>query len=160
LDKNNFSYENVVEKTLIPAAVCERMDQTILDALNIADNLPSIGGENVDPLDLFSDVKALMDSQKLFIPQQDRCLILPAASQPEFFTTDKFMSNNYIQLQLNNISEGKIGKILGYEIIFLNEMKDGGLLHKTMDGGANVLWTCYATSKVSIGHAAGYGADI
>ncbi|MDR1456648.1 MAG: hypothetical protein LBI34_01145 [Puniceicoccales bacterium] len=31
LDSVNFTYENAVERTLIPSAVCNRMDQTILD---------------------------------------------------------------------------------------------------------------------------------
>jgi hypothetical protein len=86
-------------------------------------------------------------------------LILPAAAEPEFFTNDKMMSNDYVQLQMNNISEGKIGKLLGFELIFLNDIKGGGLKFKIIPGGAQKVWTCYATSKVSIGHALGYGAN-
>jgi hypothetical protein len=159
LDKNNFSYETVVEKTLIPDAVCQRMDQTILDALKAAEELPNIDDPLADPLALFSDIKALMDTQQLYIPEKDRCLIIPAAAQPEFFTNDKMMSNDYVQLQLNNISEGKIGRLLGFELIFLNDIKGGGLEYNITSGGAKRLWTCYATSKVSIGHALGYGAN-
>jgi hypothetical protein len=159
LDKNNFSYETVVEKTLIPDAVCQRMDQTILDALDAAENPPTLQATVADPLAAFADIKAMMDSQELYIPQEDRFLILPAAAQPEFFTNDKMMSNNYVQLQLNNISEGKIGMLLGFRLIFLNDIKGGGLPYISIDGGASRVWTCYATSKVSIGHAVGYGAN-
>jgi hypothetical protein len=159
LDKNNFSYDTVVEKTLIPDAVCQRMDQTILDALKADDKVLKINEPSTDPLSLFSDIKAMLDSQQINIPQTDRCLILPAAAQPEFFTNDKMMSNDYVQLQMNNISEGKIGRLLGFEIIFLNDIKDGGLVFKITSGGATKLWTCYATSKISIGHAVGYGAN-
>jgi hypothetical protein len=159
LDKNNFSYETVVEKTLIPDAVCQRMDQTILDALHAAENVPSIQDPTEDPLALFSDIKAMLDSQKLFLPQEDRCLIIPAEAQPEFFTNDKMMSNDYVQLQINNISEGKIGKLMGFRLIFLNDIEDGGLKYQITSGGAKKLWTCYATTKVSIGHALGYGAN-
>ncbi|MDR2030196.1 MAG: hypothetical protein LBP65_01880 [Puniceicoccales bacterium] len=159
LDKNNFSYEGFVERTGIPAAVCQRMDQTILDALTAANGVPTIDSGTTNPLSLFADIEAMMDEQELYIPTEDRYLILPAAAKPLFFTDDKMMSNNYVQLQLNNISEGKIGKILGFNLIFLNKIKWGGLESEPADCGANRLWTCYATSKVSIGHAAGYGAN-
>jgi hypothetical protein len=158
-DKNNFSYETAVEKTLIPDAVCQRMDQTILDVLNADDKVLKINEPSADPLALFSDIKAMLDSQELFIPQENRCLIIPAAAQPEFFTNDKMMSNDYVQLQMNNISEGKIGRLLGFELIFLNDIKGGGLEYEIVPGGATKIWTCYATSKVSIGHAVGYGAN-
>jgi hypothetical protein len=159
LDKNNFSYEKVVEKSLIPAAVCERMDQIVINALNKANDVRSIGGENTDILRLISDVRAMLDRDKLFIPQEDRFLILPADCEPLFFNDDKMMSNNFVQLQMNNISEGKIGRILGFKLAFVNDMKSGGLPHQVIEDGASLLWTCYATSKVSVASAIGYGAN-
>jgi hypothetical protein len=110
-------------------------------------------------LSLLSNIKTMMDRDELFIPVEDRNLILPADCEPMFFTDDKFMSNNYVQLQMNNISEGRIGRILGFNIIFINEMKSGGLKYDTIDGGANRIWTCYATSNVCVASAVGYGAD-
>jgi hypothetical protein len=159
LNKNNFSYDTFVERTGIPAAVCQRMDQTILDALAAANGVLNYDGGSTSLLAMLSDIEAMMDEQELYIPTEDRFLILPAAAKPLFFTDDKMMSNNYVQLQLNNISEGKIGKILGFNLIFLSKIKWGGLESELVDGGANRLWTCYATSKVSIGHASGYGAN-
>jgi hypothetical protein len=158
LDQENFTHENAVQNTLIPSAVCNRMDQTIIDALNRPSKLPTVEG-GTDLLALFADIKALMDKQEAAIPAEDRSLILPAAAQPEFFTNDKFMSNDYMQWQLSNLSEGKIGKILGMNLIFLNDLPDGGLTRELADGGANVIWTCYAVSKVCVGHAVGYGAN-
>ncbi|MDR3117592.1 MAG: hypothetical protein LBT98_03410 [Puniceicoccales bacterium] len=159
LNKNNFSYENFVERTGIPAAVCQRMDQTILDALTAASGVPTYDGGTTNLLAILSDIEAMMDEQELYIPMADRYLILPAAAKPIFFTDDKMMSNNYVQLQLNNISEGKIGKILGFNLIFFSKIRWGGLESELVDGGVNRRWTCYATSKVSIGHASGYGAN-
>jgi hypothetical protein len=159
LGAKGLSYETLVENTEIPSKVSDRMDQTILDALDVATDVPTVESTGADPLELFSDIKAMMDSQDVYLPQRDRFLILPAAAQPEFFTNDKMMSNDYVQLQLSNISEGKIGQLLGYQLIFLSEIRNGGLRYQLIDGGANTLWTCYATSKVSLGHAVGYGAS-
>jgi hypothetical protein len=158
LRKNNFDYENVVQKTLIPAAVSRRMDQTILDALNSAVGVPEVA-YSTDLLNLFSYVKKTLDNADMDIPEEERCLIIPTDCQPELFTNDKFMSNDYVQLALNNISEGKIGRIMGFELIFISQKKDTGLNYEPIDGGNNLLWTCYATSKISIGHAIGYGAN-
>ncbi|MDR2576724.1 MAG: hypothetical protein LBC42_01600 [Puniceicoccales bacterium] len=88
---------------------------------------------------MFADIKAMLDSEKKYIPLEDGFLVLPAESEPEFFTNDKFMSNDYVQLQMNNISEGKIGRIIGMQIIFLNNIPTGGLRRTPIDGGANLL---------------------
>jgi hypothetical protein len=166
LDQVNFNYESAVERTLIPAAVCNRMDQIVIDKLNepgLDDKgkeivLPTIS-YNSDLLAMFADIKALMDSEEKYIPLEDRFLVMPAEAEPEFFTNDKFMSNDYIQLQMSNISDGKIGRIMGMQIIFLNNIPTGGLKRVPMDGGANLLWDCYAVSKVCMCQAVGYGGD-
>ena len=158
MDQVNFNYQNAVEQTLIPSAVCNRMDQIMIDALNKPADLPTIS-YNADPLAMFADIKALLDSEKKYIPLEDRFLVLPAESEPEFFTDDKFMSNDYVQLQMNNISEGKIGRIMGMQIIFLNNIPTGGLRRTPLDGGANLLWDCYAVSKTCVGQAVGYGGN-
>jgi hypothetical protein len=158
MDQVNFNYENAVQKTLIPAAVCNRMDQIMIGALNGPTDLPTITYDT-DPLAMFADIKALMDSEEKFIPQEDRFLVLPAEAEPEFFTNDKFMSNDYVQNQMNNISDGKIGHIMGMKIIFLNNIPTGGLKRVEVDGGANLLWTCYAVSKTCVGQAVGYGGS-
>jgi hypothetical protein len=158
LDRVNFNYESAVEKTLIPSAVCNTMDQIMIDALNKPDDLPTVA-YNSDPLAMFADIKAIMDAKEKSIPLEDRFLILPAEAQPEFFTNDKFMSNNYVQLQMSNISEGKIGRIIGMQVIFLNNIPIGGLDRIKIDGGANLRWTCYAVSKYCVGQAIGYGGN-
>jgi hypothetical protein len=158
MDQVNFDYKSAVEQTLIPSAVCNRMDQIMIDALNEPVDLPTTSYD-ADPLAMFADIKAMLDSEKKYIPLEDRFLVLPAESEPEFFTNDKFMSNDYVQLQMNNISEGKIGRIMGMQIIFLNNIPTGGLRRTPMDGGANLLWDCYAVSKYCMGQAVGYGGN-
>jgi hypothetical protein len=60
---------------------------------------------------------------------------------------------------MNNITEGKIGRIMGMQIVFLNNIPTGGLTRVAVDGGANLIWTCYAVSKVCVGQAIGYGGN-
>jgi hypothetical protein len=158
MDQVNFDYQSAVEQMLIPSAVCNRMDQIMINALNEPADLPTVANDT-DLLAMFADIKAMLDSEKKYIPLEDRFLVLPAEAEPEFFTNDKFMSNDYVQLQMNNISEGKIGRIMGMQIIFLNNIPTGGLNRKPTDGGASLIWDCYAVSKSCVGQAIGYGAN-
>jgi hypothetical protein len=157
LYKNNFSYETLMEKTLIADAVCRRMDQTILDALGAAENVLCIREPAEDPLELFVEIKTMLDSQNLCLSQEDRCLIMPAAAWAEFSINDQMMSNNYIQEQICSTFDGKVGKLLGFKLIPMRNIDGGGLKYQITPDGTKKLWTCYATTKVSIGYAFGYG---
>jgi hypothetical protein len=156
--KNNFNYESAVQRTLIPAAVSQRMDQTIIDALDSAVGVPEVAFSD-DLLALFAEVQATLDEAEVEFPEEERNLILPTACKPDLFSNDKFTSNDYVQKELNSISKGKFGDIFGFNLIFMHRKTDGGLLYEPVDGGANLLWTCYATCKMAIGHALGYGAN-
>jgi hypothetical protein len=159
LGPGKFSYATAVEDTQIPLSVATRMDQTIIDALNNATGVQTINADSGDLLALFAESKEAMDGQALGIPTEDRFLILPMAAMPLFFVNGELAGNHYIQQQIDNIADGKIGCVMGMRLIFLDNIPSGGLSRTIIDGGANLCWTCYAVAKSCLGQALGYGTS-
>jgi hypothetical protein len=146
-------------KTILFYGICQCMDQTILDALSEAKNIPLIQDFSEDPLTLFAATKAMLDERQGYSPDENRCLILPAAALPKLLTDGRMMSCGHVRRQLNNIYAGEISNPMGFQLIFLNDIKGGGLEYQITDEGSSRIWTCYATAQAGIGYAVDYGGN-
>jgi hypothetical protein len=147
--RKNLPCEWVDERFKFSEAMARWPDKIILDALMEETQILTMENLSADPLTLLEQIKAELDSRG--IPAEGRCLIVPSAALPMFF------SNTKIQplLSANDIAEGRIDNLLGFEVIFLM----AGLECQIVSGGANRRWTCYATSRGSIGQVFDFCSD-
>jgi hypothetical protein len=134
------NYENLLGQTSIPHAACEIMDRELIDTLNGQNDLSAVDYDE-DPMALLAGIKKLMDSDEKCIPTEDRFLVLPAEAEVDF----------------SRIFGDKLYEILGMRFVFFN---NPGLKNVAVDGGTNLLWTCYAVSKHSVGEVVGYGEEL
>jgi hypothetical protein len=59
---------------------------------------------------------------------------------------------------MDNIMDGKVGKFLGFDTLFVPNRRTGGLGYETMADGKR-LYTCYAVYPGAVHSAEGFGGN-
>ena len=134
-------------------AIGRRSDQMVLDALaNSSSSLTvanSIGGSTTNV-----NVAKVLEAARLLngknCPSTDRYMAISADGLSALLSEDKAASQDYVMHKA--MSDGKIAQFLGFNIIMIGDMDEGGL---AIDGSSDR--TCFAWHKDSIGYAEGIG---
>jgi hypothetical protein len=158
LDDVNIDYKSFVQDRGLPDAIAMCADQIVIDAMDVDTHIKEFPYDPTKQLvDLFADCKTAIDSAiDDNPPVEGRKLILPVSAQKAMFNDEKFMSSLYIQHQMNSIMEGKAGKFLGFDTLFIPNRKQGGLHYETQSDGKR-LYTCYAVCPGAVHSAEGFG---
>ncbi|MDR2779385.1 MAG: hypothetical protein LBB16_03860 [Puniceicoccales bacterium] len=94
-------------------------------------------------VDLFADCKTAINNNP---PVEGRKLIIPVSTQKRMFNDEKCMNSLYTKHQMNNIMDGKVGRFLGFDTLFIPNRKQGGLHYDIQVDGERI-YTCYAVSS-------------
>ena len=165
LDDVNFDYKTLVQDRGLPDAIAMAADQVVIDALNVDTHMkefPYDAGQQL--VNLFADCKCTLDGAVDDNPPiAGRKLILPVAAKKAMYNDEKFMSSLYVQHQMNDIMDGKAGKFLGFDTLFIPNRKlcgnkKFGLMYEELEGGKR-MYTCYAVCPGAVHSAEGYGGD-
>lgn len=131
---------------LVGNAIGRRMDQVVIDALDActpATVANSIGGSNTD-----MNVAKIREAAKKLnannVPAGDRCLLMHANSLNALLGEDKATSFDFETSRA--LMSGNIGSYMGFTIITLGDMDEGGL---TIDGSNDRV--AYAFHKNALG---------
>jgi hypothetical protein len=158
LDDVNIDYKSFVQDRGLPDAVAMRNDQIVIDAMDVDTRIKELSYKPNQSLpDLLTECQNILDGAIDDTPPvEGRKLILPVSAQKAMFNDEKFMSSLYIQHQMNSIMEGKAGKFLGFDTLFIPNRKQGGLHYETQSDGKR-LYTCYAVCPGAVHSAEGFG---
>ncbi|MDR0741951.1 MAG: hypothetical protein LBE98_00605 [Puniceicoccales bacterium] len=159
LDDVNFDYKAFIQDRGLADAISMCADQIVIDAMNVT-HIREFPYDPSQPLvDLFANCQNAIDSAMDDNPPvEGRKLILPVAARDAMYNDDKFMSSLYIQHQMNNLMDGKAGRLLGFDTLFIPNRKQGGLHYDVQPDGKR-LYTCYAVCPGAVHSAEGFGGS-
>jgi len=148
--KVNFDERQELVQTL-GKAIGRRADQIVLDALAASSTsltvANSIGGSNTN-----INVSKVLEAGRLLngknVPQSDRYMAISADGLSALLAEEKAASQDYVLHKA--MTDGKIDNFLGFKIIMIGDMDEGGL---AIDGSSDR--TCFAWHKDSVGYAEG-----
>ena len=134
-------------------AIGRRFEQIILDALANSSSSHtvdySIGGSNTN-----INVSKVLESARLLnakgVTMADRYMAISADGLASLLAEEKAASQDYVLHKA--MTDGKIDNFLGFKVIMIGDMDEGGL---AIDGSSDR--TCFAWHKDSVGYAEGIG---
>tara|TARA_R110002012_G_scaffold312435_1_gene523173 strand:- start:3567 stop:4406 length:840 start_codon:yes stop_codon:yes gene_type:complete len=148
--KVNFDERSELTQTL-GKAIGRRADQIVLDALAASSTsltvANSIGGSNTN-----INVAKVLEAARLMngksVPSADRYMAISADGLSSLLSEEKAASQDYTVHKA--MTDGRIDSFLGFKIIMIGDMDEGGL---AIDGSSDR--TCFAWHKDSVGYAEG-----
>ena len=148
--KVNFDERSELTQTL-GKAIGRRADQIVLDALAASSTsltvANSIGGSNTN-----INVAKVLEAARLMngksAPSTDRYMAISADGLSSLLSEEKAASQDYTVHKA--MTDGRIDSFLGFKIIMIGDMDEGGL---AIDGSSDR--TCFAWHKDSVGYAEG-----
>jgi hypothetical protein len=150
--KVNYDERNELVQ-VVSNAIGRRADQIKLDALTAASTsltvANSIGGSNTNlNFAKVREAKRLLDGKN--VPAADRYMVVHADSLASLLSESQATSVDYVTAR--NLMDGSIDSWMGFKIIMLGDMDEGGL---AIDGSSDR--TLFAWHKDAIGYAEGIG---
>ena len=151
--KVNFDERSELTQTL-GKAIGRRADQIVLDALAASSTsltvANSIGGSTTN-----INVAKVLEAARLMngksVPSTDRYMAISADGLSALLSEEKAASQDYTVHKA--MTDGRIDSFLGFKIIMIGDMDEGGL---AIDGSSDR--TCFAWHKDSVGYAEGISA--
>jgi len=148
--KVNFDERSELTQTL-GKAIGRRADQIVLDALAASSTsltvANSIGGSTTN-----INVAKVLEAARLMngksVPSTDRYMAISADGLSALLSEEKAASQDYTVHKA--MTDGRIDSFLGFKIIMIGDMDEGGL---AIDGSSDR--TCFAWHKDSVGYAEG-----
>ncbi len=156
-DKEKLAYDQVKEYGMAHSkAIGRKKDQIVIDCfendVHNSNKIPVDAEETI--YDQILAAQALMGSRG--VPSVDRCLILTHNTISELLQEERFTSQDFATMK--SVNDGNIVKspILGFQLIAINERKEGGLPASSIQGNAGkqtATRKLYAFHKDSLGRA-------
>lgn len=151
--KVNFDERSELTQTL-GKAIGRRADQIVLDALAASSTsltvANSIGGSNTN-----INVAKVLEAARLMngksVPFTDRYMAISADGLSALLSEEKAASQDYTVHKA--MTDGRIDSFLGFKIIMIGDMDEGGL---AIDSSSDRV--CFAWHKDSVGYAEGISA--
>ena len=150
--KVNYNERNELVQ-LLGNAIGRRCDQIVLDALAASSSsltvANSIGGSNTNiNFAKIREASRLLNGKN--VPASDRYMAISADGLASLLSESQATSVDFVSAK--NLMGGSVDSFMGFNIIMLGDMDEGGL---AIDGSSDR--TCFAWHKNSVGYAEGIG---